>query len=104
IVSYMGKNKKSMRLHYYDYSSNGYYFVTICTKNKINYFGNIENERIKLNNYGKIVKNFWEQIPFYYKNIYLDEFIIMPNHIHGIIIIDKNCTDEHCSSVQNKDD
>lgn len=97
--------KKSMRLQHYDYSSNVYYFVTICTRDRKNFFGSIENEKVILNKYGNIVNTFWQEIPLHYKNVYLDEYIIMPNHIHGIIIIDEQCkrsvVDEQCSSDTN---
>jgi putative transposase len=78
---------KSARLVGYDYSSNGAYFITICTKRKIPYFGEIIDNKMILSETGIIVKNFWLEIICHYPNICLDEFIIMPDHIHGIIII-----------------
>jgi REP element-mobilizing transposase RayT len=75
------------RLHGYDYSQKGYYFLTICTKNRIDYFGIIENGRLVLNEYGEIAKKCWLEIPEHFPNAILDEWIIMPNHIHGIVII-----------------
>ncbi len=73
------KKRKNIRLKNYNYSSPGYYFITICTKNKKYYF---RNEVIT-----QIINNCWNAIPEHFNNIKLDEFIIMPNHIHGIIII-----------------
>ena len=90
------KNRKPNRLKGYDYSKNGYYFVTICTKNRICFFGEIVDEKMILNEYRKCVYDFWKQIPKFYKNVFLDEFIIMPNHIHGVVVID-NVGTEHCS-------
>ncbi len=81
-----------MRLKDYDYSTPGYYFVTICVKNKDNIFGIIENEKLLLNEFGKIAFDCWKEIPLHFKNILIDEFIIMPNHIHGIIIINNKLT------------
>lgn len=84
------KNKyriKSTRHPEWDYNDDGMYYVIICTDNKICYFGNIINEEMKLNNIGEIVNKFWLEIPEHFKNVELDEYIIMPNHIHGIIII-----------------
>ncbi|MGH7909725.1 MAG: transposase, partial [Thermodesulfobacteriota bacterium] len=68
-------------------SQNGYYFVTICTKNREEWFGEFESGKMILNKFGKIAKNFWIEIPKHFKNVGLDEFIVMPNHIHGIVII-----------------
>ena len=82
------KERKLNRLKNYDYSNSGYYFVTICTDNHIKHFGKIENDKIVLNNLGKVVKKCLFDIPKHFPNAILDEFIIMPNHIHAIIITD----------------
>lgn len=71
----------------YDYSQEGCYFVTICTKNRLDWFGKIENEDMALNKYGRILQKCWLDLPNHYHNIVLDEFVIMPNHVHGIIAI-----------------
>ncbi len=84
------KIHKQYRLPEYDYSQGGMYFITICTKGKIKYFGNIINEKMILNNIGAIVNKFWLEIPQHFKDIFLDEYIIMPDHLHGIIFIDKD--------------
>ena len=76
-----------MRLTEYDYSTNGFYYVTICTHNHEEIFGSIEINDITLNVYGGIVKDSWMDLPSHHKSIQLDAFVIMPNHIHGIIII-----------------
>lgn len=84
------KNKyrvESLRLKNWDYSSNGKYFITINTQNSKNYFGKIINKKVILNNIGKIAEKYWKEIPNKFQNAIIDEFIIMPNHIHGIIII-----------------
>ena len=82
------KNRKRNRLRGYDYSQNGWYFVTICIKDKIKCLGEIENEKMEYSQYGDIILKFWQEIPKHYKNVFLDEWIIMPDHIHGIIIIE----------------
>lgn len=82
------KQRKRNRLKYYDYSQAGWYFVTVCTQNHNHHFGEVKNEKMIFNEIGKIVKKYWNNIPSHFPNIILDEFIIMPNHIHGIIIID----------------
>ncbi|PIP15271.1 hypothetical protein CO006_03220 [Candidatus Roizmanbacteria bacterium CG_4_8_14_3_um_filter_35_14] len=71
----------------FDYSSAGWYFITICIKNRQEYFGNIINNRMNLNKYGEIVNKYWLEIKNKFKNITLDIYQIMPNHIHGIIVI-----------------
>lgn len=78
---------ESARLKGWDYSKPGEYFITICTKNHENIFGEIINSKMILNEYGEIVNNCWNDLPSHYQNLILDEFIIMPNHLHGIMII-----------------
>jgi putative transposase len=79
--------RKPNRLKEYDYSTAGYYFVTICAKDRICWLGEVVDEKMLLNNLGKIVQNCWLDLPNHYKNIALDEYIVMPNHFHGILII-----------------
>lgn len=75
---------KSSRLKYWDYSSPGLYFDTICTKDMIPWFWKIESCKIKLFNIGNIAEQYWLEIPSRFDNVELGGFIIMPNHIHGI--------------------
>ncbi|MEI7425300.1 MAG: hypothetical protein WCK16_00035 [Candidatus Moraniibacteriota bacterium] len=93
------KNRKPTRLKNYNYSENGFYFVTICTKNREEFFGNIEHEKMNLNEYGEIAKNCWLEIPNHFPYCVLDEFIIMPNHVHGILVIKND--DAHNNSTDN---
>ena len=86
------KNKyriKSIRLPNWDYGWNAAYFITICAKNRIHYFGKIENEKMILTDIGKSAEKYWYEIPEHFPFVKLGEFVVMPNHIHGIIIIDK---------------
>ena len=85
-------NPKSIRLQNWDYSWDWYYFVTICTKNRENYFWKIIDWKMILSDLGKIIQKFYLEIPNHFDNVKLDEYIIMPNHIHWIIIIDNNNT------------
>lgn len=71
----------------YDYSQVGAYSITICTYKHEFFFGEIENREMRLNAYGSIAKHQWEQLSEQFKEIELGEFVIMPNHIHGIVII-----------------
>ncbi len=79
------KSRKIIRLKERDYSRQGYYHVTICVSNRLEIFGKIENNRMVLNRYGNIAQNCWDDLPNHHKNIKLDEYSIMPNHLHGII-------------------
>ncbi len=79
---------ESTRLKHWNYSNNGMYFITICTDKMMNYFGKIVDEKVILNKFGKYVEHCWTDIPNHFKYVNIDEFVIMPNHIHGIIGID----------------
>ncbi len=79
--------RKTIRLKGYDYSYNGYYFVTICTKNRIPFFGDIKDGKMMLNPLGSIAKKVFMHIPNYFRDIQTDAFIIMPNHIHAIFVL-----------------
>ena len=79
--------RRPSRLQNYEYSQTGYYLVTICTQNRVNYFGEIEKTQMRLNDLGKIVTDCWQAIPEHFRDTALDEFVVMPNHIHGIAII-----------------
>ena len=83
-------HRKSIRLDGYDYSRQGAYFVTICTQNRKHLFGKIINGKIELNEAGIMIQNIWNELPTRFDNILLDEHTIMPNHTHGIIIINQN--------------
>lgn len=79
--------RRSIRLKGYDYSQVGAYFITICAHNRQKLFGEIENGEMRLNEFGEIVQEEWLKTPAMRHNIETDEFIIMPNHFHGILII-----------------
>jgi REP element-mobilizing transposase RayT len=86
------KNKyriPSARAQWWDYGRNAAYFITICTANREHYFGNIVDKKMQLSAIGVIADVFWHEIKKHAYFIELGEFIVMPNHIHGILIIDK---------------
>ena len=83
-------HRKSIRLRNYDYSQNGNYFITICTYNREPLFGNIANGKMILTEYGEIVQKEWKKSEHIRKEIVLDEFIIMPNHFHAIVVIESS--------------
>ena len=80
-------HRKSIRLRNYDYSQAGAYFITICTQDKECLFGDIVDDELQLNNAGRIIQLIWSEIPIHYPQVELDEFVIMPNHFHGIFNI-----------------
>ena len=80
-------NRRSIRLKTYDYSKAGLYFITICVQNRELLFGEIENNVMILNDAGKMIYAEWEKLPERFTNIQLHEFVVMPNHFHGIIEI-----------------
>jgi putative transposase len=87
ISIFVDKKRKSIRLPDFDYSSAGYYFITICCRNRENYFSKIIDQKIILSEIGKKAYDFWLEIPAHFNHVKLDDFIIMPNHIHGILIL-----------------
>jgi putative transposase len=77
----------STRLQTWDYSNNGAYFITICTQNRNHFFGNIQNGIMQLSEIGKLAEQYWMEIPNHFTFIELGNFVVMPNHVHGILII-----------------
>lgn len=83
----MKHHRRSIRLPGYDYSAAGAYFITICTKDRIPLFGEIVNGEMRLNECGRIVDNCWGPIPEHFPHVQLDAFVVMPDHIHGVVWI-----------------
>jgi REP element-mobilizing transposase RayT len=81
------RERKNIRLPEYDYSSGGAYYVTICTKNKACILGDIKEGQMKLTAIGKIVQEQIQITPKIRRNVTIDSFVIMPNHIHMILLI-----------------
>ena len=79
--------RRTIRLRGYDYSQGGMYFITICAENCKCLFGSITDGKMSTNDFGRAVKQCWNTIPFHFPHATLDEFIVMPNHIHGIIAL-----------------
>ena len=80
-------NRRSIRLRGYDYSQAGAYFITICTKEWKCLFGEIEGNKSMFNHVGRIIADSWEWLSTQYGYVDLDEYVIMPNHMHGIFVI-----------------
>jgi putative transposase len=106
-------HRRSIRLKGYDYSQEGLYFITINTKDRECLLGKIINAEMVLNDAGKIANECWLEIPKHFPNVIMHEYIIMPNHVHGIIElirvddipdqIAKNVGTRHVVSLHNRD-
>jgi putative transposase len=79
--------RKNIRLKNYDYTQEGAYYITICVHDNKCLFGKIKNEKMNLNVQGEMVQNEWLKTQVIRSNVILDEFVIMPNHFHGILVI-----------------
>ncbi len=93
---------KSVRLQSWDYGSNAAYFVTICTHSRICFFGTIKNKRMFLSDIGLLAEKYLNEIPLHFPYVKLQNHVVMPNHIHGIIIIDKPDNDNGQSKRNEK--
>lgn len=80
-------HRRSIRLQGYDYAQAGAYFVTICTQGRECLFGEIVDGQMRLNEAGKMAWNTWHEMPKHYPRVQIDAFMVMPNHIHGIVIL-----------------
>ena len=100
--------RRSIRLNGYDYSLAGAYFVTVCTQDRLCLFGNVNNEQMTLNQAGQMVYEQWSELPKRFPDSAIDEFTMMPNHLHGILIINDNETTQSVGAplvgAQNKVD
>lgn len=101
--------RRSIRLQGYDYSQECAYFITICTYNRKCLFGEIvesgrDTKYCSLTKSGKIVETCWNDIPHHFPHVLLDEYVVMPNHIHGIIVITNNSVRFRNSKPRQKND
>src|SRR5690554_2732210 len=91
---YKGKYRnESIRLQGWDYGRAGLYFITICTKDREHFFGEINKGRMQVSPAGAIAHVLWYEIKNHSKNVELGEFVVMPNHLHGLLILDGGCGD-----------
>jgi putative transposase len=79
--------RKRLRLPGYDYSTAGGYFVTICAHNHKLVFGSIHDGIVNLNAAGRIIEKHWNELPYHYASVVLDSFVVMPNHVHGVLFL-----------------
>ncbi len=93
------KSRKSPRLEGYDYRSAGYYFITFCTHEKQPTMGRIVNQTMYRSDLGNILERCWLDISKHYEGIQLDQYVVMPNHFHGILVIDSDKNKANISAV-----
>lgn len=93
-------HRRSIRLKGHDYSQSGAYFVTICCQNRKCLFGEIIDREMVLNEGGDIASLCWREIPNHFPHVGLDEFIIMPNHLHGILMVNNSVGANNYSPLQ----
>lgn len=95
------RNRRSLRLRGYNYTQAGAYFVCITVQKRLCLFGEVTGERMRLNEAGRIVQRVWQELPQRFPTIEMDQFIVMPNHVHGIIVInDQSPMDSVTSQVK----
>jgi len=80
-------HRRSLRLRGYDYSRAGAYFVTLCTRQRECLFGDVIDDAMVLNEHGRVVQAAWNALPTHYPRVDLDAFVVMPNHVHGVILV-----------------
>ena len=98
------KNRKNIRLKNWDYSTPADYFITICTHDRQHFFGEIISGKMNLSKMGVIAYVLWFELKNHFNNIDLDEFVVMPNHIHGMITIIDFDTIKHQETGHDDDD
>ena len=97
-------HRRFIRLQGYDYSQAGAYYVTIVVQGRDCLFGEVVNGEMYINAYGEIVQKWWDEIPIHFPNVELGAFVIMPNHVHGIIFITTERRGEVLSPRDNPND
>ena len=92
--------RRSIRLPDFDYAQPGAYFVTVCTRDRQSLFGDVVNSEVRLSAFGSIVAAAWSDLVNHYPHASLDAFVVMPNHVHGVIVL-KHHHDVHVGRVSN---
>jgi putative transposase len=86
--------RRAPRLDGYDYSQNGMYFVTICVQNRLYLFGSVNEARMKFNAAGEMLAFWWNELAVKFSSIKPTDFVVMPNHFHGILVIDQEIAND----------
>jgi len=92
-------HRRSIRLKGYDYSQAGAYFITICTQDRACLFGKVVNGEMRLNDAGRMVLAEWNMLPERFPHVVLDAFVVMPNHVHGIVVITNPAPDDTATTA-----
>jgi putative transposase len=93
----------SARAAWWNYGDNGAYFITICTENRQHFFGRISDKKMIMTKVGNCAHECWMKIPEHFPFVRLGEFVVMPNHVHGIVIINKTIMDNNIKSFRGMD-
>jgi REP element-mobilizing transposase RayT len=103
MVGEVGHRRRSIRLKGYDYSQAGAYFITVCTQGRACLFGDVVGEEMRLNDAGRVVQAIWDALPGHFPFVELDEFVVMPNHVHGVVwIADAERRGVACNAPTNR--
>jgi REP element-mobilizing transposase RayT len=94
------RKRRSIRLQGYDYTQPGAYFITICTQDRACLFGKVADGQMQLNDAGKTAEQCWQEIPSHFPTVVLDVFVVMPNHLHGIVVLNDYVGATHASPLQ----
>ncbi|MGA7731816.1 MAG: transposase [Chloroflexia bacterium] len=80
-------HRRSIRLRGYDYTQSGAYYITVCTQDRLCLFGDIDDGVLTLNRAVQMVRDVWDELPLYYPDVEVDAIVVMPNHIHGTLVL-----------------
>ncbi len=80
-------DRRSIRLRNHDYTRPGFYFITLCSIRGASLFGQVQGRSVHLSEIGEVVRDCWREIPTHFPNVHLDAFVLMPDHVHGIVVI-----------------
>ncbi len=97
-------HRRSIRLKDYDYSNEGMYFITICCDKREDKFGDIINNKMIMNELGNIAQTQWQELTTRFSHITLGEFVVMPNHFHGILIIENVLNSDETTKITSISD
>jgi REP-associated tyrosine transposase len=81
------RRRRALRLRGFDYAQPGLYFVTVCTHNRERLLGEVEGGQMRLSEAGRIVERIWWELPGRFPSVSTDAFVVMPNHVHGVIVL-----------------
>jgi putative transposase len=85
--AFIVRDRRSIRLPGYDYRREGSYFVTICTQGRVGRFGTIDAGQMRSNDAGRMIRDVWDGLPSHYPGVGIDAFVVMPDHVHGVIVL-----------------